>query len=155
MLRHDCVPVVPRRCPPRSDGGHQAQAKSASQARGAGRAPQAQPGVQTALIEQTLVAGASVARIALDNGVNTNLLFKWRRQHVRATRAAPSALLPVILSEPKTKAEVAMSAPTPAARMAASGSVIEVELPAGRIRIKGAVDVPALRVVLQMLAPAA
>lgn len=107
------------------------------------------------LIEQTLVPGASVARIALDNGVNTNLLFKWRRQHVRATRPAPSALLPMILSEPQIKAEVAMSAPTPAARMAASGGVIEVELPAGRIRIKGAVDVPALRVVLQVLAPAA
>jgi transposase len=107
------------------------------------------------LIEQTLVAGASVARIALDNGINTNLLFKWRRHHLRATRPAPSSLLPVILSEPKSKTEVTMSAPTPAARMAAAGGVIEVELPAGRIRIRGAVDVPALRVVLQMLAPAA
>lgn len=107
------------------------------------------------LIEQTLVPGASVARIALDNGVNANLLFKWRRQHVRAARSAPSSLLPVILSEPRVGGEVSMSAPTPAARMTASGGVIEVELPAGRIRIKGAVDVPALRVVLQMLAPAA
>jgi hypothetical protein len=61
----------------------------------------------------------------------------------------------VILSEPRVGGEISMSAPTPAARMTASGGVIEVELPAGRIRIKGAVDVPALRVVLQMLAPAA
>jgi transposase len=105
------------------------------------------------LIEQTLVPGASVARIALDNGVNTNLLFKWRRQRLRATRPAAASLLPVILSEPKSKAEVSMSAPAP--RMVASGGVIEVELPAGRIRIKGAVDVPALRVVLQMLASTA
>jgi transposase len=107
------------------------------------------------LVEQTLVPGASVARIALDNGVNANLLFKWRRQHVRAARSAPSSLLPVILSEPRTGGEVSPSAPTAAARMTASGGFIEVELPAGRIRIKGAVDVPALRVVLQMLAPAA
>lgn len=107
------------------------------------------------LIEQTLVPGVSVARIALDNGVNTNLLFKWRRLHLRATSCAPSPLLPVILSEPKSKAEVSMSAPTPATRMTASGGLIEVELPAGRIRIKGTVDVPALRMVLQMLAPAA
>lgn len=106
------------------------------------------------LIEQTLVPGASVARIALDNGVNANLLFKWRRQHVGAARSAPSSLLPVILSEPKAGGEFAVSAPTPAARLAAAGGVIEVELPAGRIRIKGAVDVPALRAVLQMLAPA-
>jgi transposase len=107
------------------------------------------------LIEQTLVPGASVARIALEHGVNANLLFKWRRQHVRAARSAPSTLLPVILSEPKAGGEVAMPAPTPAARMVAGGGVIKVELPAGRVRIKGAVDVPALRAVLQMLAPSA
>lgn len=107
------------------------------------------------LIEQTLVPGASVARIALDNGVNTNLLFKWRRQHLRAARSAPASLLPVILSEPNCRSDPSVSVPTPAARMTAAGGLIEVELPAGRIRIKGAVDVPALRVVLQMLAPAA
>ena len=107
------------------------------------------------LIEQTLVPSASVARIALDNGVNANLLFKWRRQHERTARSAPSSLLPVILSEPKSGGEASMAAPAPAARLAASGGVIEVELPAGRIRIKGAVDVPALRAVLQMLAPGA
>lgn len=105
------------------------------------------------LIEQTLVPGASVARIALDHGVNANLLFKWRRQHVRATRSAPPSLLPVILSEPQARSELAVAAP--AARPAAGGGLIEVELPAGRIRIKGAVDGAALRVVLQMLAPSA
>lgn len=107
------------------------------------------------LIEQTLVPGASVARIALENGVNANLLFKWRRLPMRAARSAPSSLLPVILREPKSGGEASISAPTPAARLVASGGVIEVELPAGRIRIKGAVDVPALRAVLQMLAPGA
>jgi hypothetical protein len=62
-------------------------------------------------------------------------------------------VLPVILSEPQARADVAIA--TPAARMATGGGVIEVELPAGRIRLKGAVDVPALRAVLQMLAPGA
>jgi transposase len=107
------------------------------------------------LIEQTLVPGASVARIALDNGVNTNLLFKWRRQHLRAARSVPAPLLPVVLGEPDSRSDPSVSLPTSAARMTASGGLIEVELPAGRIRIKGAVDVPALRVVLQMLAPGA
>lgn len=105
------------------------------------------------LVEQTLAPGASVARIALDHGVNANLLFKWRRQHARTTRSAPPSLLPVLLSEPRTRAELAVA--TPAARTAAIGGFIEVELPAGRIRIKGAVDVAALRLVLQMLAPSA
>jgi transposase len=105
------------------------------------------------LIEQTLVPGASVARIALDNGVNANLLFKWRRQHVRATRTACSSLLPVTVTAPPPRQDAPPA--TPAARMVAASGVIEVELPAGRIRIKGAIDMSALRVVLQMLAPAA
>lgn len=33
------------------------------------------------MVEQTLEAGASVAKIAQANGVNPNLLFLWRRQH--------------------------------------------------------------------------
>lgn len=107
------------------------------------------------LIEQTLVPGASVARIALEHDVNANLLFKWRRLHLRAARSSTSSLLPVILSEPKSGGEASMSAASPAARLAVAGGFIEVELPAGRIRIKGAVDVPALRAVLQMLAPGA
>jgi transposase len=105
------------------------------------------------VIEQTLVPGASVARIALDNGVNANLLFKWRRQHVRATRTTSSLLLPVTVSAPPRREDAPPA--TPAARMAAASGAIEVQLPAGRIRIKGAIDLPALRVVLQMLAPAA
>ena len=36
------------------------------------------------LIAQSLVPGASVAAIAMKGSVNANLLFKWRREHVRA-----------------------------------------------------------------------
>jgi transposase len=85
------------------------------------------------LVEQTLVPGASVARIALEHGVNANLLFKWRRQHVRASRSAPPSLLPVILSEARARSDLPVA--TPAARPAAGGGAIDVQLPAGRIRI--------------------
>jgi Transposase len=34
------------------------------------------------LVEATLVPGASVARVARTNGVNTNQLFSWRRQYL-------------------------------------------------------------------------
>lgn len=105
------------------------------------------------LVEQTLVPGASVARIARDNGVNAKLLFKWRRQHRRAAASTPSSLLPVILSEAQARADVPIG--TPAVRMATGGGVIEVQLPAGRIRLKGAVDVATLRLVLQALVAAA
>jgi transposase-like protein len=37
-----------------------------------------------ALVERSLVPGASVAAIAQDAGVNANLLFNWRRLHLQA-----------------------------------------------------------------------
>jgi len=104
------------------------------------------------LIEQTLAPGVSVARIALDNGVNTNLLFKWRREHVRARRSQTPTLLPVAINEPSSEpAQLPM--PTPASR-AVAGGVIEIELAGARIRLKGTVDLAALRVTLQMLSAA-
>ncbi len=36
------------------------------------------------LIERCLHPGASVSAIALENGLNANLLFKWRRMHLRS-----------------------------------------------------------------------
>lgn len=105
------------------------------------------------LIEQTLAPGVSVARIALDNGVNTNLLFKWRRDHVRARRSETPTLLPVAINEPSSE-PAQLPARRPAAR-ADAGGVIEIELAGARIRLKGAVDVVALRVTLQMLSAAA
>jgi transposase len=102
------------------------------------------------LIEQTLAPGVSVARVALDNGVNTNLLFKWRRDHIRARRMEAPALLPVAVTEPSP--ETTPLSP-PAAR-AAAGGVIEIELAGARVRVKGAVDLVALRVTLQILSAA-
>jgi transposase len=36
------------------------------------------------LVAQSLVAGASASAIAMKDGINANLLFKWRREHVKA-----------------------------------------------------------------------
>jgi len=36
------------------------------------------------LVERCLQPGASVSGIALDSGINTNVLFRWRREHLRA-----------------------------------------------------------------------
>ena len=38
------------------------------------------------LVELSLVPGASVAKIALDHRLNANILFKWRRHHLRELR---------------------------------------------------------------------
>jgi transposase len=55
------------------------------------------------LVERCLQPGASVSGIALENGINANVVFRWRREHLRAISgvarqgAAQAVLLPVRL----------------------------------------------------------
>ena len=94
------------------------------------------------LVEATLVPGASVARVARTNGVNTNQLFTWRRQYLagRLGEAQGSTkLLPVTLQ--------------PAASSASSSDpgTIHIKLARAQIRIEGSADVMLLRTVLKLL----
>jgi transposase len=41
-----------------------------------------------AVVERSLVPGASVAAIAQDTGINANLLFNWRRLHLQSLASA-------------------------------------------------------------------
>lgn len=41
-------------------------------------------GFKRELVERSLQPGASVSGIALDNGINANVLFRLRREHLRA-----------------------------------------------------------------------
>jgi transposase len=115
------------------------------------------------LVELSLVPGASVARIALDHRLNANILFKWRREQLRALpHAAPkpaAGLLPVTVMEPERAAVEARGqgsnasaprGPRPGTRLA---GVIEIDLPLGRVRLTGAVDLAAVRVVIEALSP--
>lgn len=107
------------------------------------------------LIERSLQPGASVSGIALDSGINANLLFKWRREHLRANArvavaATPSSvpvLLPVTIESPPSEAA---AAPSPPASRANTGS-IEIDIGRARVRLRGAVDEISVRVVLQAL----
>ena len=122
------------------------------------------------LVKQCLMPGASVAAIALAGGVNANLLFKWRRNHLRANRpaaavaaAASTVLVPVRVaagadsddglqqfSAPPTPAPMPM--PHPAHRVARStGGVIELDIAGARVRVRGAVDEASLCSVLRAL----
>ena len=119
------------------------------------------------LVEQSLQSGASVAVIARHNGINANLLFKWRRDHRReaiaasmptAGAAAPTVLLPVHV-EPVTSVDARSAAlePTPTAeavpgsRVSARGGVIEVEIAGALLRLRGGVDEAMLTSVLRAL----
>ena len=99
------------------------------------------------MVEQTLEAGASVARVAQQNGVNPNLLFLWRRQHregrLTAPEARPVRLLPVTVSDAPVESE--------SEAIGGSPSSIHVELAKGRVWIEGQVDRAALRLLLEML----
>jgi len=113
------------------------------------------------LVELSLVPGASVARIALDHRLNANILFKWRRQQLRElAHAAPkpaAGLLPVTVVEPERAAveaagqAVNASAPRRPPPGTALAGVIEIDLPLGRVRLTGAVDLAAVRVVIEAL----
>lgn len=102
------------------------------------------------LVQRTLVPGASVAKIALEQRLNANLLFKWRRRYLRelsGPRGEAAKLLPVNVepvSRTKGSRLLQTLAPAPA-------GCIEIELAKGRIRLKGAVDRETLRSLLQML----
>lgn len=105
------------------------------------------------LIKRSLQPGASVSAIALDNGINANLLFKWRRMHLRAASrvtdggVAQAVLLPVQVSP-------AVSADHRTPGSIASGpvrGVIEIDIGAARVRLRGSVDAANVRCVLQAL----
>lgn len=103
--------------------------------------------------------GASVAAIALEHGVNANLVFKWRRNRLRsgagaaATRSA--VLLPVCLEQtpavkPDESASMAVSAAPVAARAQRAGT-IELEVAGARLCLRGEVDETSLYSVLRAL----
>ena len=103
------------------------------------------------VVEETLVPGASVAAIALRHRLNANLLFKWRRNHQRRTALQPlkaAKMLPVRIESASTIVPIIHHKLS--SRVLARGS-IEIEYAQARIRIRGAVDPEALRVVLEAL----
>jgi transposase len=111
------------------------------------------------LVELTLVPGASVARIALDHRLNANILFRWRRHYLRELERAgqqpAGALLPVTVSEAEGAREViskhAPSVRGRVKRQLGPSGVIEIDLPLGRVRLTGVVDLAAVRVIIDAL----
>jgi transposase len=108
------------------------------------------------LVERSLQPGASVAAIAQGSGINANLLFNWRRLYLRrggstiATTSPAPTLLPVTVEEQ----HVATACKAAAAARAPSG-IIEIDLGAARVRVRGVVDEATVRCVLQALGNAA
>jgi transposase len=107
------------------------------------------------LVARSLEPGVSVAAIAMQSGINANLLFGWRRKHLDClTKAKPAlarspaaVLLPVsIEAGPR---EIHCASPAPPARP--SSATIEIEIGSARVRLRGPVDDASLRSVLTAL----
>jgi len=98
------------------------------------------------LVEQTLRPDVSVAGVALANGINTNLLARWRRDYLLAHAAGKApALIPVhvVASQP-------VEAPARSrAAVAADSGEIEVRHGDSTVIIRGAPDTSILGMVLR------
>lgn len=101
-----------------------------------------------AIVEETLLAGASVSRVARRHDVNANQVFYWRKLYREGRLGASTGtqLLPVKVTD---------SGPAGAVKnddLVLRAGTMEVKVLKGTIRIAGVIDVVALRTVLECLA---
>lgn len=99
------------------------------------------------IVMQSMEPGASLSALALANGLNSNQVFKWRREYLQRQGNGPAAkgdrnvLLPVVVV---AREDASVSAPASPPAPAHPGH-IEITLAHGKIRIEGMVDAGALR----------
>ena len=104
------------------------------------------------IVEQTLEAGASVARVARAQGVNANQVFAWRRQYRQGRLERKNNETHGLLAVRVVEAAVSEATGSRSARPHRTPSgAIHIEFPKGQLRIVGRVDTEALRVVLEKL----
>jgi transposase len=116
------------------------------------------------LVARCLLPGASVAAIALAGGINANLLFKWRRDHLRSQRLSSAAssssavLVPVhVASAVDTDAGNSQSSPASTSlavaphRTVRTTGIIELDIVGAQLRLRGPVDEASLCSVLRAL----
>jgi transposase len=102
------------------------------------------------IVEETLVTGASVSRVARSHDVNANQAFNWRGLYragqLEAESSSPS-LLPVKITGPVER-------PQRVSRKAVRRSrsrTIDIDLGHARVRIEGAADPACIRAALEGL----
>ncbi|QZY97679.1 IS66-like element accessory protein TnpA [Pantoea dispersa] len=115
------------------------------------------PEFKQRLVAASCEPGISISKLALDNGINANLLFKWR-QHWRAGKislpaaSALPSLLPVTVLPATQSAEQLLTLNVPCAVQAETPSVTcEVTLRNGSLRLSGPVNEKMLALLVQEL----
>lgn len=100
------------------------------------------------IVEETLLPGASVSRVARRHDVNANQVFHWRQRYRegRLGESQSGKLLPVTLTEHA----LSQSEPAGCTPSFSVGSM-EIKLPKGMVRIAGSIDVVVLRTAIECL----
>jgi transposase len=101
------------------------------------------------IVEETLEAGASVARVARRHAVNANQVFYWRKKYRegRLGKNQSNKLLPVTLSD----ISCGKSGRTSGTASSFAVGTMEIKLAKGQLRMMGSVEAEALRTVLECL----
>jgi transposase len=109
------------------------------------------------VVRQCSEPGVSVAAVAMQNGINANLVRRWivrrQRELVAASAKPPPAMLPVAIDGTATVSvlEAGIGGNASSKPKRASAATIEIELYGARIHLRGGVDADALRSVLDVL----
>jgi transposase len=109
------------------------------------------------VVRQCSEAGVSVAAVAMQNGINANLVRRWivrqRRELVAASAKPPPAMLPVAIDAAATVSvlEAGIGGNASSKPKCAAAASIEIELYGARIHLRGGVDADVLRSVLDAL----
>jgi transposase len=110
------------------------------------------------VVRQCSEPGVSVAAVAMQNGINANLVRRWmvrqQRERVAASAKPPPAMLPVAIAATATASvlEAGTGGNASSKPKRAAAASIEIELYGARIHLRGGVDADAFRSVLDVLA---
>jgi transposase len=111
--------------------------------------PNYSPEFKQQLVAASCEPGISISKLALENGINANLLFKWRQQWREGKLLLPSSedpqLLPVTLNASAVQRELTAEGPE------ALSISCEVTFRHGTLRLNGAVSEKLLTLLIQEL----
>ncbi len=101
------------------------------------------------IVEETMQPSSSVSRVARRHDVNANQVFHWRKlyREGRLGNTRGAKLLAVKVAEERFEAEARDGG------QARKAGTMEIKLAKGTLHVAGAVDVMALRIVLEYLLP--
>ena len=98
-----------------------------------------------AIVEETLVPGASVSRVSRRYDVNANQVFRWRKLYHQGRLGTATNFLSVRVADEQRGEVISGSGFIP------QPGTMEIKLSRGTLRIFGSVDVTALRTVIECL----